>query len=509
MTAPGNLSITVNNLAALNGNYAFQLSGFNASGAVVLAGSFTADGAGNISSGVEDFNTMAGPPKNQTFTGTYTLGNDNRGQLIFSSLTGSPTYDFAIDAAGAHGRLIEFDSSGIRGSGQLEKRTVSTCAFNTINGNYAFGISGQETAFGGSAAGPAVIVGSFLAAPPPNAGTSGSISSSEDDSSTPGGIVAQNQGWGGTFQTTSQSTRCTMTISPRVAGIGLTFSVYPVSGTESFLVETDQVTSNPVNAGSASFLTSGKMLTQSASLGGAAGSTFTASSVAGLSGQVFSGATYEPDLALVSLTGTGGSNYAISILENQAGTVVAFAPANPNFANADQFGRVDSGISSPIAPIFYIVGLNEAFCIGETISNNGVPNPFFGLFEPQSGGPFTGSKINGAFVLGTSSPATSPVRDLSGAIALANTTLTSGTVTGTQDQSASGGNTPAQAVTGTYAGLSSTVGSGLLTLTAPTAFTGDFLVVSPAKIITMSTTAGDVNPVLIFLGNCESTCGED
>jgi hypothetical protein len=510
MTAPSNLSITVNNLAALNGNYAFQVSGFNASGAVVVAGSFTADGAGNISSGVEDFNTMAGPPKNQTFTGTYTLGNDNRGQLLFSSSAGSPIYDFAIDVAGEHGRLTEFDSSGIRGSGQLEKRTVSTCAFNTITGNYAFGIYGQETAFGASAAGPAVIVGSFLATPPGGPGTAGSIASAEDDSSTPGGVVAQNGGWGGTFQTTSQSTRCTMTLAPSVAPIGLTLSVYPVSSTEAFLIETDQVNSNPVNPGTASFLTSGKMLTQTAGLGGAAGSTFTTTaSVAGLTGEVFSGSMYEPDLALVSLTGTGNSSYSISILENQAGTVVAFVPANSNFVNTDQFGRLDSGITSPIAPIFYIVAQNEAFCIGEAISSNGVPNPFFGLFEPQSAGPFTASQMNGAFVLGTSSPATALVRDLSGAMTLANTTATSGTVTGTQDQSASGGNTSAQTVTGTYAGLSSTAGSGLLTLTAPTAFTGDFLVVSPTKIIMMSTTAGDVDPVLIFLGNCESTCGED
>ncbi len=44
-TTAGQLSITVTNL--LNGNYAFEFSGFNASGAVVVAGSFTADGVSN------------------------------------------------------------------------------------------------------------------------------------------------------------------------------------------------------------------------------------------------------------------------------------------------------------------------------------------------------------------------------------------------------------------------------------------------------------------------------
>ena len=56
-TTAGQLSITVTNL--LNGNYAFEFSGFNASGAVVVAGSFTADGVSKITSGVEDFNSVA------------------------------------------------------------------------------------------------------------------------------------------------------------------------------------------------------------------------------------------------------------------------------------------------------------------------------------------------------------------------------------------------------------------------------------------------------------------
>ena len=195
MTATANLSITVGNLAVLSGDYAFEFSGFNSGGQVVVAGSFTADGAGTITNGVEDVNTMAGPPKNQTFTGTYSLGSDNRGQLVFSSLTGSPTYAFAIDPAGAHGRLIEFDSSGIRGSGQLEQRTVSTCAFNTLTGNYAFGVIGEETAVGGFTAGPSVVVGSFLATPPASQAGQGTISAGEADSSAPSGVTGGHRNW--------------------------------------------------------------------------------------------------------------------------------------------------------------------------------------------------------------------------------------------------------------------------------------------------------------------------
>ena len=160
--------------------------------------------------------------------------------------------------------------------------------------------------------------------------------------------------------------------------------------------------------------------------------------------------------------------------------------------------------------VFYIIGQNEAFAIGETLSSS-TPGPFFGIFEPQSPSPLSlaASDLNSTFVLGTSSPATSSVTQISGSVTLANTSSTAGTTAGTQDQSASGGNSSAQVVTGTYAGLSSTAGSGTLALTAPTVFTGQFLVVSPAKILVLSTTPSDANPVLMFLGNCETTCGED
>ncbi len=513
MTATANLSITVGNLAVLNGDYVFEFSGFNSGGQVVVAGSFTSDGAGNITNGVEDFNTLAGPPKNQTFTGTYTLGGDHRGQLVFSSLTGSPTYAFAIDSAGAHGRLIEFDSSGIRGSGQLEQRTVNTCAFNTLTGTYAFGVTGEKTAVGGFTAGPSVVVGSFLAAPPASQGGQGAISAGEADSSDPSGVTG-GTGIGGlsgnfnTFASAPQNTRCTLTFSPVNINVSsMTFSVYPVSSTEAFLVETDTVNSTTP------FLTAGKMLSQTGSpFSGVAGTTFTATSVAGMVGQFPSGGgAYVPDLALVSLTGTSSTAYNISILENRAGTVMPpFNPGGLNFVTSDQYGRVDSGISTPISLVFYIIDQNEAFAIGESLSSS-TPVPFFGVFEPQSPSPLNlnASALDSTFVLGTSEPATSPVTDISGSVALANTSSTAGTIAGTQDQGASGGNSSGQTVTGTYAGLSSTAGSGTLVLTAPAAFTGDFLVVSPTKILVLSTTASSSDPVLLFLGNCESTCGED
>jgi len=498
MTATASLSITVNNLGPLSGNYSFELSGFSASGAVAVAGSFTADGLGNISNGVEDFNSTSGAPTNQTFTGTYTLGNDNRGTLTFTSLKGSPTYAFAIDSNGSHGRMIEFDSSGIRGSGQIEKRTVSTCVANTLSGPYAYGLAGNAVSSTLTGAGPVVVVGSFIATPPAGAGA-GSIGTGESDANLPSGITPGDQTVSGSYQTTSQSTRCSMSLLQKIGT--MSFSVYPVSLSEAFLVETGQVNSNEP------FLMSGKLLQQRGyPFTGVAGSTFTGTSVGGLIGQFLSGRTYVPDLALVLLAGSGTSSYTITVLDNRAGTLTAFPPTGAIFTNPDQFGRFDSGISQPISPILYLIGQNEAFAIGELVGN-----PFFGILEPQFPIPFaiTASDLNAPFVMGTSYPATSTVNDLSGAVTLANTSATAGTIAGAQDLSTPSANNADQTVTGTYASLVSAAGSGVVTLTAPTSFSGRFLALSSSKIVLLTTTVGDTEPVLIFLGNCANTCGED
>jgi hypothetical protein len=495
-TATAALSITVNDLGPLTGNYALEFSGFDASGqGVVIAASFTADGLGNLTNGVEDFNSIAGPPVNQTFTGTYTLASDGRGQLSFSSLAGSPTYAFAIDSTGSHGRLIEFDAGGIRGSGQLEKRSVSTCTSNTINGDYAFGIAGNAAAVSGvSSAGPVAMAGRFAATPPAIAGGQGDLGNGEMDANTPGGVLIQNP-LSGTFQTTSQSTRCTMTVTPNSLA-GMTFSVYPVTSSRAFLVQTDTVNS------AAPFLTAGEMRAQiGAPFLGIAGSTFTTTSVAGLSGGAIpsGGSAYLPFVAAVGLTSTGGGAFTMPLVANFGGAVGSALGVNAvpgNFATGDQYGRVDTNLLSPIDPVFYVIGPNEAFCILENLNS-----AVLGIFEPQSAGPFTASTIAGAFPFGTSAPATSAVPDFSGAVVLASTSATAGTVTGKQDTSTSSANTAGQTVTGTYSITDQTEGSGTLTLTAPAAFTGQFFIVSPTKLAMISTTSGDANPVLIFLGN--------
>src|SRR5260370_41874440 len=73
---PGPPSTAVDN-AALNGNYAFSFSGLTGNGGVssvyASAGRFTADGAGNLTNGELDTNTVAGRGPAPPFTATYPL----------------------------------------------------------------------------------------------------------------------------------------------------------------------------------------------------------------------------------------------------------------------------------------------------------------------------------------------------------------------------------------------------------------------------------------------------
>jgi hypothetical protein len=514
-TTAGQLSITVTN--ALSGSYAFEFSGFNSSGAFVAAGSFTADGVSKITNGVEDVNSIGGTPKNQAFTGTFTLTSDDRGQIIFSSLAGTPTFDFSIDSLGLHGRMVEFDSTGVRGSGQIEQQNTSTCAFNTLSGSgtgngMVIGISGATTGvFPGITPGPVALVGRFTAEVPASSSTPGNIDTGEVDINSPQQVINSDTTFSGTFESTAQAGLCSMSVSDTLSSMN--FDVYPVTSvggllTEAFVVETDTLTA------STPYVTVGKLIQQVGYPFSVPSNSLALPSVGGLSGGVIptGQAAFLPFVAVAQLDPTGGGGFNMPFVENVGGAVSSFQGAGVITATlnpGDTFGRVDTNLALPIAPVFYVVGPNEAFCILENINA-----PVIGLFEPQSTGTattFSTGLVVGTLAAGTSAPETSLTTDFSGFNTLASTGTSTGTVAGTQDTSTSAANTADQAVAGTFAlgATGTTDGDGTVTLTTPAAFTGQFFIVSPTKIALISTTAGDTNPVLIFLGNCASTCGED
>jgi hypothetical protein len=482
------------NLAGLKGSYAFTFSGYNNTGFVTFAGTFTADGNGAITAGEEDFNSIGGTPV--TFTslvGSYTLGADGRGTFTFTGSTPAQptqqTYAFSIDTTGS-GRFIEFDSSSTRGSGQIKLQTVTTCVVsgtntNTFAGSFAFGGAGfAGTAAAGS--GPVAFAGAFTATPPTSPLTVGSIAQGEMDTNVPNQIQAFNPGVSGLYQAGLDTTHCTMSLTSGNLGTQ-TFSVYPISTTDAFLVETD-ITVFPTNT---PYLASGEMIQQAVP-----GGTFPTQNVlsqpiaGGLTGQFLSAGVYLPDVSVLQITPEGSGSVQFLIEDNQFGNVSNWTSPFTVSYTADNLGRVQPSLVNPFEPILYLVSSSEAFCVGTL--NGG---PISGHFEGQSGSPFTAQVMANTFVEGTSAPAVSSDRDISGFLTLSDTAG----VTGTQDVSTVTGNST-QNVVGTYTltntGL--TDGSGVMTLTSPV-FTGDFFIITPSKIVMITTTPGDVNPVLIFI----------
>jgi hypothetical protein len=124
-----------------------------------VAGTFTADGSGNITAGGEDFvfvdphEAGFGSIASFSLTGSYSVGPDNRGSMILtavgSSFTDSQSFwfslsDFSSTVAG-RGRVNlfypgEYLWSAAIGTGILVRQDPTAFSTAAIQGSYAFGL---------------------------------------------------------------------------------------------------------------------------------------------------------------------------------------------------------------------------------------------------------------------------------------------------------------------------------------------------------------------------------
>jgi hypothetical protein len=136
---------------SLNGRYAFSYKGNNSSGFSAVAGSFGAQGgtgsSGTIFGGAQDSLTAGSAAAKSAFTGTFTVNPDGTGSATLSNNT---AWEFALVSNAVGGsarlaRLIRFDTSAT-GSGTIELQNSAQLAASAFSGNYAFGLSGVDTA---------------------------------------------------------------------------------------------------------------------------------------------------------------------------------------------------------------------------------------------------------------------------------------------------------------------------------------------------------------------------
>ncbi len=381
VTATQTLSLTINtpggngNPGLLNGNYAFYMNGFNSSGPWTLAGSFIADGQGNITSGLLDGNSVFGSPYTVSISGTYVISAANLNTMtIQGSGWGPMTLAFDLDAAGDSGRMIEYDDTtgqGSRGAGRFKQATPSAFSLNALNGSWVFGMSGADLHHGNQV-NRFVNVGQFTL-------RSGVMSN---------GTCDQNDG--GTYQTCTytgtvsavdpQTGRATVSGTSNNGSFQL--AVYVVSSSEMMMAQAD---ANAVEAGQLSEQTG----------------PFNTGSMSGndvLIFQAINGGTGEDQSGAGIINCDGHGNFSIATMdENLAGTITQDPPQQGTYT-VQSNGAITLECQQGGCPIGYLISANQGVFVGQGSST------VFGQFVPQTGGPFSNASISGSYAAGSLAP---------------------------------------------------------------------------------------------------------
>jgi hypothetical protein len=520
-TAQANLSITVaattscttltGKESLLQGDYAFTLSGFDASGnPVFLGGVFVASGAkgpGNITAGTLDMNLVSGVQTGLSITSasSYNLGldpnatNGYRGCMSIVTSAGTMNYRFSVDAVGAitanvasDGHIIGFDAAGPFTSGILRQATPSAFSTSAIAGNWAFGVAGPRSTSGGGSPGYFAAVGVLNLA---SGSASGLVDTNDNGKldnnsaltafpSAAAGITLSS----GPYSIASNG-RGTLDFTPTGSSSAVTNIVYVVSTSELLILNTDSQTNNSAFAGRA--------LKQSGSF---SNSSLTGNHVIYASGGSTNGSTAASRTEADIVNVTSGNNFTFSGYQNDGGNISdpTKNSGSGTFSVASN-GRVTLAVSTPGAnnlPVFYLSSANTAFFLNSDSAASA------GNMEPQVGSSFTNSSASGTYGFGAINPAVPGVNNEEGTVTFTSSPAPA-SINGTSDKNNPGGPVPDNATGSTTYAINST-GVGLLpagcTLTGTSANCENlFIVISPTKAVLLKVKSSNTTPVLDIL----------
>ena len=490
-TSSGAVCADTGSEALLKGQYAFLLQGTDEADVVVIAGSFTADGTGNVTGGQIDLSHSANVGglagvAIESSGSSYSVGADHRGCLMLANANGGTMFfRFAVGSINASniaskGHIIEFDDStggGTRTTGTLRLQDPTSFSAGQFKGTYTFVLRGAS-----SGSGRGVMAGTFT-----SDGVSTITGGSFDfnDGTTLNSNIAFPAGT--PFICCSASGRGTIgtgTLQDNGAAWVPGFVIYMISSGEAFL--SGGVLYNPNNNCCAAEVALG--------LGG--GEAFAAAgpfSDASLNGTAVwryaeSGGSLPDNLDIVHLAtakADGAGNLTSTDYQNSGGTF-STTPAAFTYSVAAS-GRVTFAGASAPPLLMYMYGQNQAVILG---TETGIA-PASGAVEAQATGPFSTASFNGTFMLGSEIP----TANLQGtACNCWDLTFESGVLTadgngkasGTSDQSGPTGLTANQSLNLTYAIAadgSGNVGTGTTAI-----------LISPKKMVFISNT--DTNPTI-------------
>ena len=453
VSTSASVSIAVTNCpnnANFKGNYAMLLQGWSdsASGEVYtgMAGSFVADGAGNITQGMEDFNDPSDGYSPGTFTGnSYCVAPDNLGFMTIGSGSNSRTLAFSLQSGG-NGNIIFYDAStGFQGSGVLLKQTTSAFSLAQITGPYALELIGADMQGGRYGMG-----GVFTANGTANL-TNGELDMNDSGLFNNGNGPSNPLSFSSNDLTLAANGRGTVGLN--VPGLGtLNFAFYVVNASQLLLVETDPIGTN-------NSLLTGQILQQIPTQGGA----FNNASLNGVSVIELQGMGGSPEATAGFVTTDGAGTFSINADQNQGGTMGTLCASGSYSVSSN--GRMTLSSFTPCGggggggnnnPVFYVVAKNQTLVVGTDGSVT------FGTMVPQTGSNFTFTSLDGNYLGGTQQPVASNVKaqviqiDADGA----------GNVTGIEDQTKNCGSGCGGPESDTFAGTYTVSSNGKVTLNA-------------------------------------------
>ena len=470
----------VNN-AELNGNYAFMFSGVtgNSGGSSVFAtvGRFTADGSGNITSGELDANGVAlgAVLTAQAFTGTYSIGADNRGVMTLN-IPGGAKFAFAMTANG-NAQFIEFDASGgagTIGSGKIEKSDTSGYSAAAISGDYAFGADGFDDSNNRAA-----IAGRFTS------NGAGALTNEAADINAYGTTSSMTFSSANYTVSDTATGRGTINFAFSIGGspFNLNFVFYVVNAGKLFAMESD-----PVSASTP--LLNGVVLRQQTPAGGFSNALLNGGMVIYMTGFTFcgngSGRASDALAGLLTFDGNGALDAAFD--ENCGGLSNSVSGLTGTYSVASN-GRTSIAVAN--GAVAYLVSANQVFLFATDSSI------VSGFGEPQAAVSFTSSALNGNYAGVAATPASFGVQVFSGEFT-ANGASPTGNMTGTEDIGASSGPVSGAAFQAAYSVASSpTNGRGTMTVSSGTGGNAVIYMISASTFVAVS--LNDPNPaVLLF-----------
>jgi hypothetical protein len=222
---------------SLNGPFAFSYTGNDSSGFLAAAGSFVADGSGQITNGVEDKESfLTGVSTQVTFSGNYIVGADGRGNATIVTTSGTDTLQFVL-TTNQHALLIRFDAT-YTGAGSLDEQNLNDLGTSPslVSGPFVFKLTGTDAAFH-----PEVAGGRFSANGGGGIPQSATVIDVNDNGTvtTPAGGDTSLQGTYAFDTSFPGSARGTMTLTSGTTG-SLQFAFYLVDGTHLHMVEIDR-----------------------------------------------------------------------------------------------------------------------------------------------------------------------------------------------------------------------------------------------------------------------------